>query len=115
MTEVVTTSSPTIAPVYRIELQPRPHVSFDERVVDNENLGRKRSKKCCIFHKKREFGESSSESGDSDDSESGNEPHQHSHDCKQKKRSRQIKLKKRASSSSSSDEEKMPVLSCYSD
>jgi protein phosphatase 1 regulatory subunit 11 len=34
-------------------------------VVDNEGLGRKSSKRCCIFHKKKAFGESSTES-DSD-------------------------------------------------
>jgi len=34
-------------------------------VVDNEGLGRKSSKRCCIFRKQRAFGESSTES-DSD-------------------------------------------------
>ncbi|GAB9464638.1 hypothetical protein Gpo141_00002067 [Globisporangium polare] len=59
------------APVYRVQLQPRVRVTFDESAVDNEHMGRKKSNKCCIFHKKREFGESSSESGEdsSDDEE----------------------------------------------
>jgi protein phosphatase 1 regulatory subunit 11 len=35
-------------------------------VVDNEGLGRKSSKVCCIYHKPREFGESSSEEDSSD-------------------------------------------------
>ncbi|OQR96172.1 hypothetical protein ACHHYP_16926 [Achlya hypogyna] len=57
-----------------LRLAPRAHVTFDESVVDNEFLGRKKSNKCCIFHKKREFGESSSESEpDSDDSSSSAE------------------------------------------
>ena len=58
------------APVYTLRLtSTRPHVTWDESTVDNEGLGRKSSKRCCIFHKPREFGESSSESeiDDSDD------------------------------------------------
>ncbi|KAF4042123.1 Protein phosphatase inhibitor [Phytophthora infestans] len=109
-TEVTTPPSTDTAPIYRVELQPRPHVTFDESVVDNEHLGRRRSNKCCIFHKKREFGESSSESGeDSDGSDSGGEHHNHnhSHDCKNKARRRRTRPKKQAPSPSSSDEEKM--------
>merc|ERR1712130_119603 len=32
-------------------------VQWAEEVVDNENMGKKSSKKCCIFHKQRKFGE----------------------------------------------------------
>ena len=39
----------------------------DESVVDNEGLGKKSSKRCCIFHKQRPFGESSTDSSDDDD------------------------------------------------
>jgi len=35
-------------------------------VVNNEGMGRKSSKRCCIFHKTRAFGESSTESSDDD-------------------------------------------------
>ncbi|KAJ9085780.1 Type 1 phosphatases regulator ypi1 [Entomophthora muscae] len=42
-------------------------------VVDNEGLGRKKSKVCCIFRKQRQFGESSS----SDESSSGDEQTYH--------------------------------------
>ena len=38
----------------------------DENVEDNEGLGRKSSKRCCIFHKQRDFGESSTDSSDND-------------------------------------------------
>eukprot|EP00553_Chaetoceros_curvisetus_P010020 CAMPEP_0204619906 /NCGR_PEP_ID=MMETSP0717-20131115/6113_1 /ASSEMBLY_ACC=CAM_ASM_000666 /TAXON_ID=230516 /ORGANISM="Chaetoceros curvisetus" /LENGTH=203 /DNA_ID=CAMNT_0051633983 /DNA_START=62 /DNA_END=674 /DNA_ORIENTATION=+ len=38
----------------------------DEGVLDNEGLGRKSSKRCCIFHKQRSFGESSTDSSDDD-------------------------------------------------
>ncbi|EXJ81756.1 hypothetical protein A1O1_07821 [Capronia coronata CBS 617.96] len=45
-------------------------ISWAEDVVDNEGLGRKSSKVCCIYHKTREFGESSSEDDSSSDSDS---------------------------------------------
>ena len=51
----------------------RPNVTWREDTVDNEHLGRKSSKRCCIFHKARKFGESSSESESSDDSDSSSE------------------------------------------
>ncbi|CAI5704287.1 unnamed protein product [Peronospora effusa] len=115
-TEVVTSPpSAETAPVYHVQLQPRPHVTFDNSVVDNEHLGRRRSKsaldqsQCCIFHKKREFGESSSESDeDSDDSGHDSEKNHHQHDCKHKAPRRRMTSKKRAPSSS---EEKPPVPS----
>ncbi len=40
----IETENTTEAPVYRIQLRPRPHVRFDESVIDNEHLGRKKSK-----------------------------------------------------------------------
>ncbi|CDJ56264.1 hypothetical protein, conserved [Eimeria maxima] len=42
-------------------------VAWKEGTLDNEDLGRKSSKICCIYHKPRAFGESSSSS--SSDSE----------------------------------------------
>lgn len=54
----------------------RPRVRWTNDVVDNEHMGKKKSKICCIFHPQREFGESSGEelsnSSDSSD-ESGAE------------------------------------------
>lgn len=54
----------------------RPRVRWSEDTIDNENMGKKKSKICCIFHPNREFGESSDESlsspSDSSD-ESGDE------------------------------------------
>ncbi|KAI4106200.1 MAG: hypothetical protein L6R37_002287 [Teloschistes peruensis] len=38
----------------------RPRIRWAEDVVDNEGLGRKRSKVCCIYHPPGEIGESSS-------------------------------------------------------
>lgn len=40
-------------------------------MIDNEGLGRKSSKRCCIFHKQRSFGESSTDSSDYDSDRSG--------------------------------------------
>ena len=45
----------------------------DESVVDNEFLGRKSSKRCCIFHKARPFGESSTDTSDYDSDNENND------------------------------------------
>ncbi|KAH9029200.1 phosphatase inhibitor-domain-containing protein [Lactarius hengduanensis] len=52
----------------------RRHVAWGEDVVDNEGLGRKKSKICCIYHKPRRFDESSDEgsSGAESESDDGN-------------------------------------------
>ena len=49
----------------------RRRIQWAEDVIDNEGLGRKKSKVCCIFHKNKPVGESSSEedSSSSDDSD----------------------------------------------
>lgn len=66
----------------------RPRVVWRDDVVDNENMGRKSSKSayqlhrqrfidlsvhpvCCIYHKARKFGESSSDESSSDDDSDG--------------------------------------------
>ena len=59
-------TAPAPAPTLVLRLNPRPHISFADDTVDNEHLGRKSSKRCCIYHKKRPFGESSTESSGSD-------------------------------------------------
>lgn len=48
----------------------RRRITWAEDVIDNEGLGRKSSKVCCIYHKAREFGESSSEDDSSSDESS---------------------------------------------
>eukprot|EP00568_Trieres_chinensis_P001348 CAMPEP_0183291300 /NCGR_PEP_ID=MMETSP0160_2-20130417/768_1 /TAXON_ID=2839 ORGANISM="Odontella Sinensis, Strain Grunow 1884" /NCGR_SAMPLE_ID=MMETSP0160_2 /ASSEMBLY_ACC=CAM_ASM_000250 /LENGTH=116 /DNA_ID=CAMNT_0025452091 /DNA_START=135 /DNA_END=485 /DNA_ORIENTATION=+ len=57
--------------VLRLTLRPPQRVTWDENVEDNEGLGRKSSKRCCIFHKQRPFGESSTDSSDEDSDASG--------------------------------------------
>lgn len=67
MTESATVAEPEIL---SLTLRPRPNVRWDEDVVNNEGMGRKSSKRCCIFHKQRKFGESSTDS-DYDSDKSG--------------------------------------------
>mmetsp|Transcript_18372 Transcript_18372/g.27554 ORF Transcript_18372/g.27554 Transcript_18372/m.27554 type:complete len:197 (-) Transcript_18372:46-636(-) len=59
--------------VLPLTLRGRPRVTWDENVEDNEGLGRKSSKRCCIFHKERDFGESSTDSSDDDESDNDSE------------------------------------------
>lgn len=64
--------------VLRLRGGPRsaPRVTWTEDIVDNEHLGKKKSKICCIYHKPRKFDESSDESSD-DDSDCGGHDHDH--------------------------------------
>ena len=68
-TEVATVSTPVVTlrlvPKTKVEGSANA-VTWDSSVVDNEHLGKKSSKKCCIFHKARGFGESDSDESDSD-------------------------------------------------
>ncbi|KAL2170025.1 hypothetical protein VTG60DRAFT_5365 [Thermothelomyces hinnuleus] len=76
----------------------RRSVQWRSDVVDNEGLGRKKSKVCCIYHRPRGVDESSdssssSDSSDSSDSDSDSDvdsgsgkksrdhEHDHGHDC----------------------------------
>mmetsp|Transcript_107944 Transcript_107944/g.300097 ORF Transcript_107944/g.300097 Transcript_107944/m.300097 type:complete len:161 (+) Transcript_107944:73-555(+) len=58
------TPNDTSNEVLPLTLRAPPSVRWDEDVIDNEGLGRKSSKRCCIFHKQRDFGESSTDSSD---------------------------------------------------
>jgi len=44
-------------------------VQWSTETVDNENLGKKKSKCCCIYNKPRKFGESSSSDSSDDECE----------------------------------------------
>ncbi|KAL5525569.1 hypothetical protein ACEPAG_6905 [Sanghuangporus baumii] len=51
----------------RPRTQGRPsRVTWTEDVVDNEHMGKKKTKICCIFHKQKRYDESSSSDSDSD-------------------------------------------------
>ncbi|KAI5204100.1 hypothetical protein AUEXF2481DRAFT_8169 [Aureobasidium subglaciale EXF-2481] len=61
----------------RAEAEPseRRGIQWAEDVIDNEGMGKKSSKVCCIYHKPRKAGESSDEdSSSSSSSDSDNEP-----------------------------------------
>jgi protein phosphatase 1 regulatory subunit 11 len=51
--------TPTAAKKKRLRGKKKPRVRWTEDVVDNENMDKKKSKICCIFHPQREFGEHS--------------------------------------------------------
>lgn len=59
------------APAVTLRLRPKNRVKWGEDVVDNEGMGKRKSNKCCIFHKRKKFGESSSESEYSSGAENG--------------------------------------------
>ncbi|KAF3385571.1 Type 1 phosphatases regulator ypi1 [Penicillium rolfsii] len=70
------------------EPSPSRRIRWSEDVVDNEGMGKKSSKVCCIYHKARPVGESSSEESSSSSSDSDSESdtdrrnhmaHRHSH------------------------------------
>lgn len=57
-------------------------VRWGADVIDNEGLGRKKSKVCCIYHRPRAYDESSSDDSDSssdDDSDASDD--RHGKDC----------------------------------
>jgi protein phosphatase 1 regulatory subunit 11 len=63
-TATTTTATVESARVIALRLRAPRRVRFDDTAVDNENLGRRKSKSCCIYHRRRAFDESSDESGD---------------------------------------------------
>ncbi|KAK5171410.1 Type 1 phosphatases regulator ypi1 [Saxophila tyrrhenica] len=74
-----TTAGPSVPfGTLRLRAQPeeRPRVQWAEDVVDNEGMGKKSSKVCCIYHKPHEPGdsESDSDSSSSSDGDSDSEP-----------------------------------------
>tara|TARA_A100001035_G_scaffold266110_1_gene248854 strand:- start:291 stop:623 length:333 start_codon:yes stop_codon:yes gene_type:complete len=56
----------TVQPQLTLYLRERPGITWSEDTVDNEGLGRKSSKRCCIFHKVKKFAESDSDESDED-------------------------------------------------
>ncbi|KAJ8116897.1 hypothetical protein ONZ43_g4338 [Nemania bipapillata] len=65
------TPAPTILRLRGAHAPSTQRVQWAESVIDNEGLGRKSSKVCCIYHAPREVGESSDESSsDSSSSDS---------------------------------------------
>ncbi|KAJ1866965.1 Type 1 phosphatases regulator ypi1 [Coemansia sp. RSA 989] len=51
----------------------RPRVQWTSDTVDNEHMGKKKSKVCCIYHRQRRFDESDSSCGSDSDSDGPND------------------------------------------
>jgi protein phosphatase 1 regulatory subunit 11 len=66
------------APSATLRLRAEPvesrRIQWAEDVIDNEGMGKKSSKVCCIYHKTTEPGDSESDSSSSSDSDSDSEP-----------------------------------------
>ena len=90
-------STPSATLRLRAEPEDSQRVRWAEDVVDNESMGKKSSKVCCIYHKPHTPGDSGSES-ESSSSDEDSEPdlsrarkagsgkgkggkHEHGHDC----------------------------------
>ncbi|KAF2266702.1 hypothetical protein CC78DRAFT_542328 [Lojkania enalia] len=72
---VLRLSAPSGTLRLRAEPAEERHIQWAEDVIDNEGMGKKSSKVCCIYHKPRAVDESSDESSsDSSDSDSDSEP-----------------------------------------
>ncbi|KAF2117559.1 phosphatase inhibitor-domain-containing protein [Lophiotrema nucula] len=73
---VLRLSAPSGTLRLRAEPAEERHIQWAEDVVDNEGMGKKSSKVCCIYHKPRAVDESSDESSSdsSSDSDSDSEP-----------------------------------------
>uniref|UniRef100_A0A7S2C9Q2 Type 1 phosphatases regulator n=1 Tax=Octactis speculum TaxID=3111310 RepID=A0A7S2C9Q2_9STRA len=77
---VTTAESKTSDHILTLQRKPaaaKPRISWSSDVLDNENMNKKSSKRCCIYHKPREFGQNGSSDSDSDwEGFSDNEPEQ---------------------------------------
>jgi protein phosphatase 1 regulatory subunit 11 len=75
---ILETQPGTNAPSATLRLRAEPsesrHIQWAEDVIDNEGMGKKSSKVCCIYHKTTEPGDSESDSSSSSDSDSDSEP-----------------------------------------
>ena len=65
-TVVVTETKPESKILFLKLKNKPPRIQWSEDTIDNENLQRKSSKRCCIYHKPKKFGESDSDETDSD-------------------------------------------------
>lgn len=72
-------------------------VAWTQNTIDNEKLGRKSSKICCIYHKPKNFDESSSDSSSSSDSNDTGDEHDDpkSRDLKRKIQERKLAKQQR--------------------
>jgi len=54
-----------------LSLRERPQITWTEDTIDNEHMGKKSSKRCCIFHKVKKFAESDSDESSDEDTSGG--------------------------------------------
>ncbi|KAF2720790.1 hypothetical protein K431DRAFT_304040 [Polychaeton citri CBS 116435] len=77
LTQTITATSSSYLPSATLRLRAEPEerrrIQWAEDVVDNEGMGKKSSKVCCIYHKPHEPGDSD-DSSSSSDSDSDSEP-----------------------------------------
>ncbi|KAF2004835.1 hypothetical protein P154DRAFT_425828 [Amniculicola lignicola CBS 123094] len=71
---VLRLSAPSGTLRLRAEPAEERHIQWAEDVIDNEGMGKKSSKVCCIYHKPRAIDESSDESSSDSSSDSESEP-----------------------------------------
>jgi len=62
--------------------EPRQKVQWSTDTVDNEFMGKKKSKCCCIYEKPKVFGESDTDSSSDEDDAGGCTPHCRGHKTK---------------------------------
>ncbi|CDH55614.1 hypothetical protein RO3G_10091 [Lichtheimia corymbifera JMRC:FSU:9682] len=91
-------------------------IQWDESVVDNEHMNKKKSKICCIYHRPRAVGESSDEesssdssSSSSDSSDSDNDHSDHCDHHHHRHQSKKIKKKRNPREASPNAYERQPV------
>ena len=67
MAETITTKK-EIVQLLILTIPQKKKVTWHESVIDNEHMNKRKSKKCCIFHKYQEcYGSSEEDTSDSDD------------------------------------------------
>ena len=65
-TDGASEAPPTLRLKLKKDDKDRKKVKWTSETIDNEHLGKKKSKCCCVFVKKRPFGESDSDESDGD-------------------------------------------------
>mmetsp|Transcript_14307 Transcript_14307/g.40699 ORF Transcript_14307/g.40699 Transcript_14307/m.40699 type:complete len:161 (-) Transcript_14307:53-535(-) len=107
-TLTITASNSPAPEVIPLSLAARPSVRWDADVVDNEGMGRKSSKRCCIFHKQREFGESSTDSSDVDSDDDHDDEDDNTNGAANNNRRPAARRKKGAKHNSDGGKKKVP-------
>ena len=65
-------AQPEPAQTLVLQLRERPQITWAEDTIDNEHMGKKSSKRCCIFHKVKKFAESDSDETSEEEGDGNN-------------------------------------------